>query len=165
MTFFIARRLGMFAPLLVLAGCQTMDIGVERQVEFVSEPAGAVVSTSVGSDSCTTPCTLTRGSKQEFRATFRLDGYKEAVVDVKSKVTGAGGAVLAASVVLGGVGGLAGTKIHGMDLYHEPNPVKAVLERSGPAPKAPPKAAPKGKQKAAPAPAPAVEESKPAEES
>ncbi|OYU49466.1 MAG: hypothetical protein CFE31_03565 [Rhizobiales bacterium PAR1] len=147
---------------LTLSGCQTVEQGINKDVEFISEPAGALVSISVDQATCKTPCVIAVGSKQSFKATFRLDGYKEAVVDVVSRSSDNSGAILVGSAILSGVGGVVSAKMHGLDVTHSPNPVKVTLERAGPEPKGA-----KGKQKAlpkvVPPPAPKQEEEAPAE--
>lgn len=149
-----------------LAGCATVTRGTTNQIQIESEPSGASVSTSLNHQ-CTAPCTLTVNRKDEFTVTFKKEGFKEQQIFVKTIVSPDGIAGAAGNVLIGGVVGLGVDAATGSTLMHTPNPVKAVLERAGPAPKAPPQGRQKAppKAKAAPAPAPAAEEEKPAEES
>lgn len=124
-----------------LAGCATVTRGTTNDVEFVSEPAGAVATTSLGS-SCTTPCSLRFSRKEEFSVVFRLAGHADETVEVKSRLGGAGAAGLAGNVILGGVVGIVADAASGATLEHAPNPVKVILrklerERAAPRPSAP----------------------------
>ena len=97
MTF--AYKLGFCVIFTVLlAACTTtVEQGINKEVEFISAPAGAQVMVSSGPETCKTPCALNIGSKLSFKATFRLDGYKEAVVDVVSRSSENSAAILAGS--------------------------------------------------------------------
>lgn len=149
-----------------LGGCATVTRGTTNQIQIESEPSGASVTTSLNHQ-CVAPCTLTVNRKDEFTVTFKMEGFKEQQIFVKTILSPDGIAGAAGNVLIGGVVGLGVDAATGSTLMHTPNPVKVVLERVGPAPKA----APKGKQKVAPkakavpAPAPKAEEAKPEEES
>jgi PEGA domain len=149
-----------------LGGCATVTRGTTNQIQIESEPSGASVATSLNHQ-CTTPCTLTVNRKDEFTVTFKMDGFKEQQVFVKTILSPDGIAGAAGNVLIGGVVGLGVDAATGSTLMHTPNPIKVVLERSGPAPKALPKSKQKvaPKAKAAPSPAPTAEEPKPEGES
>ncbi len=115
-----------------LAGCATVTRGTTSDVEFVSEPPGAVATTSLGS-SCTTPCSLRFSRKEEFSVVFRLAGHANETVEVKSRLGGAGAAGLAGNVILGGVVGIVADAASGATLEHAPNPVSVVLKKLAPA--------------------------------
>lgn len=150
------------APVLVaglLGGCATVTRGTTSEVQIQSEPSGASVTTSLN-HTCTSPCTIKVNRKEEFTITFRMEGFKEQQVFVKTILSPDGIAGAAGNVLIGGVIGLGVDAATGSTLMHTPNPVKVILERSGPPPKAP-----KGKKKAVLAPAPVEAEPKPADES
>ena len=128
MLFRMSSTLPILALPLMLMGCAVVEKGVDREVKFTSEPVGATVKTSIGSE-CITPCVLTIGSKQEFSATFELAGHAPKTIDVKTKVGSYGAAIYAGSAILSGVGGVAGTQLNGSALEHDPNPVHAQLEK------------------------------------
>jgi hypothetical protein len=115
-----------------LAGCATVTRGTTNQVQIVSEPSGAHAQTSLG-HSCTTPCTLTVSRRDEFSVTFRLEGFQEQSVFVKTQVAGSGAAGFAGNVLLGGVVGMGADAATGATLEHVPNPVSVVLVRMAPA--------------------------------
>jgi hypothetical protein len=148
------------APVFVavsLAGCATVTRGTTSEVEFISEPPGARVETS-RLESCTTPCKLTVSRKDEFQATFKLVGYKDQSIFVRTQVAGAGAAGLVGNAIVGGVIGVGVDVVTGATLEHAPNPVRVTLERVGPATPAgrAPRAAP-ARRAPAPAPAPTPE--------
>lgn len=149
-----------------LGGCATVTRGTTNQIQIESEPSGASVATSLNHQ-CTTPCTLTVNRKDEFTVTYKMEGFKEQQVFVKTILSPDGIAGAAGNVLIGGVIGLGVDAATGSTLMHTPNPIKVMLERSGPATKAPPKGKQKAqpKAKAAPEAAPKAEEPKPAGES
>ncbi len=132
-----------------LAGCATVTRGTTNQVQFVSEPSGAEVRTSL-MQSCTTPCTLSVSRKDEFNVTFSKAGYQSETVMVRTQVAGAGAAGFAGNLVVGGVVGMGVDAATGSTLEHVPNPVSVSLRPVG-------RGAPAGRGRAprsAPAPAP-----------
>jgi len=141
-----------------LAGCATVTRGTTSDVEFVSEPPGAVATTSLGS-SCTTPCSLRFSRKEEFSVVFRLAGHADETVEVKSRLGGAGAAGLAGNVILGGVVGIVADAASGATLEHAPNPVSVVLKKL--APSAPPTNRSRPPRRPARPPAPQAELSGP----
>lgn len=146
----------------LLSGCSTVTRGTTAQIQIESEPSGATVSTSLNHQ-CTTPCTINVSRKDEFTVQFKLDGYKDQSVFVKTILAPGGMAGFAGNVVLGGVVGMGVDAATGATLMHSPDPVKVVLERTGPAPRTPPKGKQKATPKAQPVPAPKTEEIAPAE--
>ena len=128
---------GLAAIAVMLAGCATVTRGTTNQIQITSEPSGADVRTSLN-QTCTTPCTLTVDRKAEFSVVFNLPGYKEQIVEVKTQVAGAGVAGIAGNVLVGGVVGMGVDAATGSTLEHVPNPVHALLQKVGPAPKTQP---------------------------
>jgi hypothetical protein len=116
---------------MTLAACSTVTRGTTNQLQILSEPAGATARTSLN-HSCTTPCTLTVGRKDEFAVTFNLPGYKEQIVDVKTRLAGAGVAGFVGNVVVGGVVGMGVDAITGSTLEHFPSPIEVRLEKDTP---------------------------------
>jgi hypothetical protein len=126
-----------------VAGCATVTRGTTNQIQIVSEPSGAMVRTSMN-QSCTTPCTLTVGRKDEFNVSISLAGYKEQIIEVRTRLAGSGVAGFAGNVLVGGIIGMGADAATGATLEHFPNPVEAKLERDAPpAPARPAPAAPR----------------------
>ncbi|MBN8916662.1 MAG: PEGA domain-containing protein [Rhizobiales bacterium] len=124
-------RIGAMLCACLLAGCATVTRGTSSQVQIQSEPAGADVRTSTGF-TCTTPCTMTVGRKDEFSVTFTKAGYEPEQVDVKTRVAGEGAAAgIVGNVVIGGVVGMAADAASGATLEHTPNPLKVILYHKG----------------------------------
>ena len=111
----------------LLGGCATVTRGTTNDIQITSEPSGANAKTSM-SQTCVTPCVIKMGRKDEFQVVFNKDGYKEAVIPVKTQVAGAGVAGAAGNVLVGGFVGLGVDMYSGATLEHSPNPVHAVLE-------------------------------------
>jgi PEGA domain len=124
--------LGMVGCVSMLSACATVTRGTTNQIQIMSEPSGAAVKTSLN-QTCTTPCTLTVGRKDEFSVVINLPGYKEQVVEIKTRVAGAGAAGFVGNVVIGGVIGMGADAVTGATLEHFPNPLEVKLERSSPA--------------------------------
>lgn len=116
---------------VLLAGCATVTRGTTNQVQIRSEPAGAQVTTSL-SHSCTTPCTINVGRKDEFSITMTLQGYRTERVEVGTRVAGAGVAGFAGNVLIGGVVGMGVDAVTGSTLEHYPNPIVVMLQRDTP---------------------------------
>ena len=146
---------------VMLAGCATVTRGTTNQIQIESEPSGASVTTSLAHN-CTTPCTISVNRKDEFTVTFKMVGFQDQQVFVKTILAPEGMAGVAGNVLIGGVVGAGVDVATGASLMHSPNPVKVVLEKAKPEPKSA-----KGKQKVAPkatpAPMPQPEEVAPAE--
>ena len=75
---------------------------------------------------------MTVGRKDEFSATISMPGFKDQIVDIKTRVAGAGAAGFVGNVVVGGIIGMGADAVTGATLEHYPNPVEVKLERSGP---------------------------------
>ncbi len=111
-----------------LAACATITRGSDEPVQFVSEPAGAEVRTTLGYGCPTTPCTLQIPRKDSFVATFELPGHRSEQVVVSTRVSGGGAAGLAGNVIAGGIIGVVVDANTGASMDHVPNPVMARLE-------------------------------------
>ena len=113
--------------LIPLAGCATVTRGTTNQVQFLSEPQGAAVRTSLN-HSCMTPCTLQIGRKDEFAVTFSKPGFLDQTIEVKTQLAGAGAAGFAGNIVAGGIVGMGVDAYTGATLQHLPNPVRVILQ-------------------------------------
>ncbi len=111
----------------LLGGCATITRGTTNDIQITSEPSGANAKTSM-SQTCITPCIIKMGRKDEFQVVFNKDGYREAIIPVKTQMAGAGVAGLAGNVLVGGIVGVGVDAYSGATLEHSPNPVHAVLE-------------------------------------
>jgi hypothetical protein len=130
------KTLALLAIAVVLAGCQALPSGGRNVVRFMSEPAGATVTTSTG-ESCVTPCQLAVPRREDFVATFALRGYASHAVQVVSEPPGrlAGGISPVPGIRIGVINATpmqdpAGTFMR----EHRPNPVVVRLQPSGGAP-------------------------------
>lgn len=125
------RRMAPVSLLVVAAlstsACATVTRGNSEDVVFTSAPTGAKVSTITGLQ-CRTPCTLDIKRRQKFKATFQHGGETR-VIDVDSRVGGAGIAAGAGNVLAGGVIGIAVDASSGATLEHLPNPVHADFSK------------------------------------
>jgi predicted small secreted protein len=116
-----------------LSGCATITRGTTNDVQFLSEPAGAIVTTSLGL-SCTAPCVLKVPRKDAFQATFTLDGFETQTIFVRTEVAGGGAAGVVGNAVFGGIVGVGVDVASGAANDHSPNPVSVVMRRpAGPA--------------------------------
>lgn len=109
---------------VLVSACATVTRGSSEDVQFISNPPGATVKTSLG-NSCVTPCTMEIGRRDTFTATFTLDDQTREVF-VDTEVAGEG--VAAAGVgnaLIGGVIGVGVDVATGAGLDHVPNPVVA----------------------------------------
>ncbi|MGD1888309.1 MAG: translation initiation factor 2 [Cohaesibacteraceae bacterium] len=116
------RFFGLMLAGLALSGCATVVRGVDNDVAFESEPAGATMTTTLG-HSCTTPCTLSIPRSDSFSATFNLEGFEPRTVPVEARMSAAGGAGVAGNVIAGGFVGMAVDASTGAMNDHFPNPV------------------------------------------
>jgi len=116
------------ATALLLAGCATVTRGTTDQVQVVSTPSEARVTTSVGHACASTPCTFEVSRKSEFIVTVHKDGYQEATVPVSTRVAGSGAAGFAGNLLLGDIVGTAAEAAAAeAALEHYPNPVNVTL--------------------------------------
>jgi hypothetical protein len=97
------------------SGCVTVARGTDDQIQILSDPSGARVTTSL-SNSCVTPCTIQVSGKDDFTVVYELTGYERQEIPVKTQIAGTG--------VAGEMGVDTAT---GTTLGHIPNPVRAVL--------------------------------------
>ena len=125
------KGLGALAAMLVLGGCATVTRGTTDIVQMRSAPNGAIATASTG-QSCTTPCSITVGRKDEFSVHFEKPGFISQVVKVTAQASGAGQAAVAGNLVVGGLVGLATDASTGAALDHVPNPVSVELRPAGP---------------------------------
>jgi hypothetical protein len=124
------RTLTLGGVALTLAACATVTRGTTSQVQFRTEPPGALAVTSM-SQTCMTPCTITINRKDEFAVRFSLAGYKDATVEVRTQLAGTGVLGVAGNAVVGGIIGVGVDVVTGSALDHVPNPVIVTLERIG----------------------------------
>jgi hypothetical protein len=120
------KGLGALAAALILGGCATVTRGTNDQVQLRSAPSGAIATASTG-QSCTTPCTITVGRKDEFSVRFEKPGFISQDVQVKTQASGAGQAAMAGNLIVGGIVGMATDASTGATLDHVPNPVSVEL--------------------------------------
>lgn len=132
----LVRLMCVVAVACFTANCATVVRGTTEDVAFESQPQGALAMTSLG-QSCTTPCILKINRSDAFVTTFKLDGYKDATVVVRTQTSGGGAAGLAGNVIAGGIIGVGVDAVSGAYLDHIPNPVVGVLERVAPVQPAP----------------------------
>ncbi len=158
-------RIEWVGPLLaagfLLSGCASVTRGWNEQIQFDSEPPGAVVRTEIVSP-CGGPCTASGGNERDpnpvrdagawvpdkgpscvtpcmaqvrradvLLATFTKDGYAPETIKMQTRVAGAGAAGFVGNVVLGGVLGAGIDAASGATLEHCPNPVIAHLRPIG----------------------------------
>lgn len=129
------------AAAVLVSGCATATRGSTEMVSFVSDPAGAKMTTSTGL-TCTTPCTLEVPRSDTFTATFALEDQTEQVF-VDTQIAEAVGATTAANVLLTPIiaipVAIAVDAASGANLDHVPNPVIVTFDKEALA-----KAAPEG---------------------
>ena len=118
----------------MLGGCATLARGTTDEVAVISEPAGAAVTTSIGSGCPATPCTLDVARDAVFDVTVSKPGYGSRTVPVATRISGAGAAVATENVATAGLG-LAVDAATGAALEHAPNPVDVALTSLAPAPR------------------------------
>jgi hypothetical protein len=126
---------------LPLGACATITRGTDEQVQFMSEPSGAEVTTTLGSGCPATPCTLMIPRKDQFVATFKMPGYRSENVMVGTRMSGGGTAGMVGNALVGGIIGVAVDASSGASMDHFPNPVVVSLV---------PSALPSGQRRRAP---------------
>ncbi len=107
----------------VTAGCASITRGSTNEVSFSSVPSGAKVTTSTG-QACTTPCMMIFERRQEFTATFGLNGETREIAVVTDFAANGAGA-MAGNILAGGVIGIGIDAATGATLDHFPDPVHA----------------------------------------
>lgn len=111
----------------LLSGCATVTRGSSVDWVVDTEPAGAMVTTSLG-DECVTPCTLKLKRKTAFDVTIRKAGYRPVEARVIAYVSGKGTTALAGNILAGGVLGMAIDFSSGAANDLKPNPLLVTLE-------------------------------------
>ncbi|OQW52655.1 hypothetical protein [Candidatus Raskinella chloraquaticus] len=114
----------------VLAGCANLPSGGRQPVRFLSQPEGALVTTSLG-PSCVTPCTLDLSRFDGFEAVFTKAGYASGKVLVASIFSpGRSDGVTIAPGIRFGLTERNSLSDPGANFRRElvPNPVQIVLE-------------------------------------
>ncbi|GGC63931.1 translation initiation factor 2 [Chelatococcus reniformis] len=115
------------AAALVGAGCGTVVRGTTEKVTVESNPPGAQVVSNMGMSCPAAPCIWDVPRKQEFVATFSLDGHYPVQIPVTTRLSGGGAAGLAGNILIGGVIGVGVDAATGAPLDHTPNPVIANM--------------------------------------
>lgn len=85
---------------LGLSGCATVLNGTNQDVQFLSDPDGAVVELVTG-QTCTTPCEYELKRGNDLRVDFNKEGYKPEFVYVQSRL---GGSAFGNIIAGGGIG-------------------------------------------------------------
>lgn len=125
-----------------LAGCATLDRGTSDKLYVLSDPPGAKATMASGA-TCTTPCDLDVGRRDEFTVTIEKAGYEPRTVEVKTRLNAFGVGDFMEDVATGGVGMVVDTAT-GATLEHVPDPVSVTLKPVAPPAAARPKRAPVG---------------------
>ena len=129
------RIAGLSAAAVSLGGCATLSRGLDDEVAVLSEPPGAVVTSSIGAGCAATPCTLTVRRDAVFTVTVSKPGYAIRTVDVTTRISGTGAALATENVATAGLG-LAVDAATGGALEHVPEAVDVALTAlAAPAPK------------------------------
>ncbi|MDQ0473087.1 translation initiation factor 2 [Labrys wisconsinensis] len=131
------KRLLVGAMVLALGGCATVTRGTTDQVQVISTPSEAQVTTSIGNQCPSTPCTFEVARKSEFIVTLRKPGFQDAQVPVNTRIAGSGAAGFAGNVLIGGIVGMGVDAATGATLEHFPNPVSVTLVPLAPEPAKP----------------------------
>ena len=121
-------RFFIFPACLMLAACANAPSGSQETVRFISNPAGATMTSSTGF-TCVTPCETKVRRDEDFSALFEKHSYQSTSVMVTTKTTtfeksydlGPINFGVAAATVTGDETGLYNTE-------HVPNPVSVVLQ-------------------------------------
>ena len=133
------------------AGCASIARGTAEQLQFDSEPRGAIVRTvedfRCGLDpcveapppgpSCLTPCVMQVKRNAPILATFSKDGYQPETLRIDTKLAGSGAVGVAGNAILGGAVGALVDVGTGAALDHVPNPAFVTLTPLKPEPARP----------------------------
>lgn len=112
---------------LLASACATVTRGSSEDVQFISNPPGATMKTSLG-QSCITPCSIKIGRRDTFTATFTLGEHtRQVFVDTKV-AQDAATAVGIGNAVAGGIVGVGVDVATGAGLDHVPNPVRVQFD-------------------------------------
>ncbi|MEM6624351.1 MAG: translation initiation factor 2 [Pseudomonadota bacterium] len=121
-------RLALLGAALISSGCATITRGSTSDVQFISNPPGAMVKTSNGL-SCTTPYSMIFDRRETFAAVFEYAGLQKQIF-VDTEVASGGAAGVAGNVLAGGIIGVGIDVATGAGLNHVPNPVVATFNLS-----------------------------------
>ena len=115
------------AVAVALSGCATVTRGTTDQIQVITTPSEAQVTTSTGNQCPATPCTFEVSRKSEFVITAKKPGFQDASVPVSTRIAGTGAAGFAGNVLIGGIVGMGVDAATGATLEHFPNPVVITL--------------------------------------
>jgi len=118
--------MGAVAAGFLLAGCASATRGTTSTIAVVTEPPGAQVSTSLGTQ-CVSPCAITAARKDEFSVTISKAGFEPQTIEVKTRSSDEGRSAMAGNIVAGGLIGASMDAANGADLDHVPNPINVTL--------------------------------------
>lgn len=122
--------LTIFVALGMLGGCGTLPAPGRQSIRFLSQPEGALVTSSLGT-SCLTPCALEAPLREGFAVTLSKPGFLSQTVNVVSILSQAHnhGITLVPGIRLGvsGRDSLARNET-GFQRELQPNPVQVKLE-------------------------------------
>ena len=114
--------------LVALTGCATAVRGTTERVVITTNPANAVITTSLGHRCEASPCGFEVKRKTPFVAYAKKPGYRPGSIEIHTKVRGGGAAGLAGNVLVGGVIGIGVDAATGAALDHYPNPAHIQLQ-------------------------------------
>lgn len=121
------NHLAIIAILSILPGCASIARGTTEDVVIITSPADAKITTSIGSNCTSSPCTIKVNRKTPFTATAAKPGYHTGSLFIDTKMSGKGTAGLAGNVLFGGVIGVGVDAVSGATLDHTPNPATIAL--------------------------------------
>ncbi len=98
----VVTAISISAAAFGLGGCATVINGTSQDIQFQSEPEGAVVAISTGA-SCETPCEVSLKRRNDLRVDFEKEGYKPAFIYVQSRTGGAMAGNILAGGLIGGI--------------------------------------------------------------
>lgn len=105
-----------------LSGCATVLNGTSQDVDFNSEPQGAVIALHTGQN-CVTPCTFSMRRGDDASVEINKPGFKPVTVYIQSRL---GGSTFGNIILGGGIGAVVdGSNGSSNRLY--PNPVYVRL--------------------------------------
>lgn len=115
-----------FLAVTLFSGCATVTRGTNDTLVVESDPPGAAVTLSNGMRD-TTPATFKLPRKNNVSVRIERDGYEPVEIEVKSQISGAGGAGLAGNVLIGGLIGAGVDVVSGAMNDLKPNPISVNL--------------------------------------
>ena len=117
---------GVLVSAMGLGGCATLTRGMRDEVAVISDPPGAVVTTTLGTGCAATPCTLDVARDAVFTVTVSKSGYGSLSVAVGTRLSGTGAALTSENIATAGLGVVVDAAT-GAVLEHVPNPVSVTL--------------------------------------